>query len=413
MRRRRDRIVAAAAGALALTMAAPAAAQPDPQHEVNAQDVVWVVPGLDRVTVRKDIPFKQAGPLTLGLDLYYPADYRPADFEADRGAGAKRPAVVFINGVGDGPGGRLKDWGIYQSWGRTVAASGWIGVTFSSRGPATGSGPDIADLFAFLAKEGAPLGIDTSRIAAWVCSANVTSGLKFLMDQAGRGIVGAVVYYGDSDPAKIRTDLPIYYVRAGRDNPDLNARIDRLWARALAAGAPWEMVNASESHHAFDALDETEESRRVVRETLAFYRDLFQPPPPPPATNAARRALSFWFGHEYAKAEAAYGEFLKTHPNDATAWMRLGLSQAYTKQPAAAEASLEKAISLGANGPVDLYNVACAYAVLGEKDRAIQALGRAVDAGFRDRGLAERDQDLASLRGDERFQKLLARIGAS
>ena len=277
--------------------------------------------------------------------------------------------------MGDGPGGRLKDWGIYQSWARTVAASGWIGVTFSSRGPATGSGPDIADLFGFLAKEGAPLGIDTSRIAAWVCSANVTSGLKFLMDRAGRGIVGAVVYYGDSDPAKIRTDLPIYYVRAGRDNPDLNARIDRLWARAVAAGAPWEMVNASESHHAFDALDETEESRRIVRETLAFYRDLFQPPPPPPATNAARRALSFWFGHEYAKAEAAYGEFLKTHPNDATAWMRLGLSQAYTKQPAAAEASLERAISLGANGPIDLYNVACAYAVLGEKDRASRRSG--------------------------------------
>jgi len=407
MKRRRDRIFAAAAGALAL--AAAAAAQPDPQHEVNAQDVVWVVPGLDRVTVRKDIPFKQAGPLTLGLDLYY-----PADFGAVEGAGAKRPAVVFINGVGDGPrGGRLKDWGIYQSWGRTVAASGWVGVTFSSRGPSTESGPDIADLFAFLAKDGARLGIDTSRIAAWVCSANVTSGLKFLMERAGRGVIGAVVYYGDSDLARIRTDLPIYYVRAGLDNPDLNARIDRLWAHALAAGAPWEMVNASESHHAFDALDETEQSRRIVRETLAFYRDLFQPPPPPPAANAARRALSFWFGHEYAKAEAAYAEFLKTHPNDATAWMRLGLSQAYTKQPAAAEASLERAISLGANGPIDLYNVACAYAVLGEKDRAIQALGRAVDAGFRDRGLAERDQDLASLRGDERFQKLLDRIGAS
>ena len=37
----------------------------------------------------------------------------------------------------------------------------------------------------------------------------------------------------------------------------------------------------------------------------------------------------------------------------------------------------------------------------------------AVASGFRDRGLAERDDDLASLRGTERFQRLLARIGAS
>jgi hypothetical protein len=36
-----------------------------------------------------------------------------------------------------------------------------------------------------------------------------------------------------------------------------------------------------------------------------------------------------------------------------------------------------------------------------------------VASGFRDRSLAERDDDLASLRGHERFQRLLARIGAS
>jgi tetratricopeptide (TPR) repeat protein len=172
------------------------------------------------------------------------------------------------------------------------------------------------------------------------------------------------------------------------------------------------MVNAPDSHHAFDALDETEESRRIVRETLAFYRDLFDPPAAPPAANAARRALSFWFGGEYDEAAGAYDEYVRTHPNDATAWLRLGLSQAHTNRAAAAEQSLERAIALGSGQPVDLYNVACAYALLGQKDRALDALERAVAAGFRNRRLVERDEDLTSLRGDERFRKILERLGA-
>jgi dienelactone hydrolase len=386
----------------ALGVATSLSAQTPPEHDVTEQSVVWVVPGLDQVAVRKDVPYKTEGATTLGLDVYSPPGLR---------AGELRPAVVFINGVGDAEGRSLKDWGIYRSWARTIAASGWIGVTFASRG-----GPrldaDIADAFAFLAKDGARLGVDTHRIAAWACSANVTAGLKFLMDRADPSVVGAVIYYGQSEPSKIRTDLPVYFARAGLDSPRLNAAIDALWARAVAAGAPWQMVNAPGSHHAFDALDETEESRRIVRETLAFYRDLFDPPPAPPTANAARRALSYWFGNEYGKAADAYAEYLKTHPDDGTAWLRLGLSQAHTSQPAAAQKSLEKAISLGGSQAVDLYNVACGYALLGQKDRALDALERAVAGGFRNRRLLERDDDLASLRGDERFQRILARLAS-
>jgi len=397
-----SRIFRLAAAAWVACVAAPLAGQNAPEHEVNEQSVVWAVPGLDRVTVRPDVPFKTDGGVSLGLDLYYPADFR---------GGAPRPAVVFVNGVGgDRSGRQLKEWGIYKSWGRTIAASGWIGVTLSARREQVDA--DIADAFAFLASDGARLGIDPHRIAAWMCSANVTAGLKFVMDQPDAAVAGAVVYYGSSDPARVRTDLPVYFVRAGRDNPDLNARIDRLWARAVAAGAPWQMVNAADSHHAFDALDDTDESRRIVRETLAFYRDLFEPPAASPPTNAARRALSFWFAREYGRAADAYADYLKRHPNDATAWLRLGYSQAASGRGGAG-ASLEKAVALGATSALDLYNVASAYALLGEPDRAFDALERAVLAGFRDRGLAERDPDLASLRADPRFQALLGRIGAS
>jgi tetratricopeptide (TPR) repeat protein len=169
------------------------------------------------------------------------------------------------------------------------------------------------------------------------------------------------------------------------------------------------MVNAPQSHHAFDALDETEESRRIVRETLDFYRDLFSPPAASSAPSAAKKALSYWFGgREWPDAAKAYAEYVKTHPDDAVAWMRLGLSQAHVGDPAAA-ASLDKAVRLGADSPADLYNVACGFALLGDKKTALDWLERAVSKGFGDRRLLENDTDLASLRGEPRFQALLVK----
>jgi acetyl esterase/lipase len=247
-----------AAAALLYAAATASSGQAGPSvHDVTAQDVVYSVPGMDKAVVRRDVPFKKTDSGELKLDLYYPPN---------TAAGSRLPAVVFINGVGDRGNSRLKDWGIYRSWGRLVAASGWIGVTFEARGPYDKSGPDIKDAFAFLRTDAGKLGIDADRIAAWVCSGNVQSGLQVLMDGVDAGVRGAVVYYGDSKLTKIRPDFPVYFVRAGRDNPRLNAAIDEMWKQAIAAGAPWVMVNAPTSQHAFDAFDETDESRRIVRE---------------------------------------------------------------------------------------------------------------------------------------------------
>lgn len=401
----RVRSTPGAALCLGLALAATSTAQtpPNPAHEVTAQSVVYAVPGMDRVTVRQDVAYKKSGTEVLALDVYYPPGYRE---------GTKLPAVVFINGVGDRPGSKLKGWGIYRSWGRLVAASGWIGVTFDARGPHDQSGPDIKDAFAFLRTDAGKLGIDADRIAAWVCSGNVQSGLQVLMDGVDAGVRGAVVYYGDSKLTKIRPDFPVYFVRAGRDNPRLNTAIDEMWKQAIAAGAPWVMVNAPTSQHAFDAFDETAESRRIVRETLDFYRDLFTPPAAPGPPSLAKKALSHWFGgREYPQAAKAYAEYVKVHPDDATAWMRLGVSQA-SSGDAGAGASLEKAVKLGANTANDLYNVACAYSLLNDKDKALAWLDRAVSAGFDDARLMETDTDLANIRDTDAFRSLLQKVKA-
>jgi len=59
------------------------------------------------------------------------------------------------------------------------------------------------------------------------------------------------------------------------------------------------------------------------------------------------------------------------------------------------------------NGAV-LYNLACAEALLGETDAAIEHLGEALDADPALEGLARDDSDFEALRSDERFAALLA-----
>lgn len=54
------------------------------------------------------------------------------------------------------------------------------------------------------------------------------------------------------------------------------------------------------------------------------------------------------------------------------------------------------------------YNLACIRSIQGDKDGAIEALAEAVDAGFSDLAWAAKDGDLAPLREDPRFARLIA-----
>jgi TolB-like protein/Tfp pilus assembly protein PilF len=57
-----------------------------------------------------------------------------------------------------------------------------------------------------------------------------------------------------------------------------------------------------------------------------------------------------------------------------------------------------------------LYNVACVYARIGQKDEAIDCLERAVKSGFGLREWLEHDPDFASVRDDPRFRAILDRM---
>src|SRR5262249_41257262 len=163
--------------------------------DIQDYSVVYKVPGMERIAPRKDLPSGGGK-----LDLYLPV-----------GAKSPPPVVVFVNGVGR----NLKDWEIYKSWLRVVAARGSAAVMAESR--RGHEREDLLALLATLARDGKKLGIDATRIGIWACSANVTVAVPAVMDDAPAGVRAAVLYYGTGKAAKLRTDLPVLHVLARRD----------------------------------------------------------------------------------------------------------------------------------------------------------------------------------------------------
>ena len=70
----------------------------------------------------------------------------------------------------------------------------------------------------------------------------------------------------------------------------------------------------------------------------------------------------------------------------------------------------EQAVALAPNDPVILYNAACHCALLGEEERALDGLERAIEAGVAVGEWITHDPDFESLRKHPRFQSVLKRI---
>ena len=67
----------------------------------------------------------------------------------------------------------------------------------------------------------------------------------------------------------------------------------------------------------------------------------------------------------------------------------------------------EKLVTVRPTDPTAHYNLACRYALLKQRDKAIVALRKAVELGYRDFDFIKEDHDLDSIRKDPRFRKLL------
>jgi tetratricopeptide (TPR) repeat protein len=121
------------------------------------------------------------------------------------------------------------------------------------------------------------------------------------------------------------------------------------------------------------------------------------PPDPIPDARALFRAKKY---DEAAKKLEAY---LATNKFDGQTWSLYSECLHFNKQYEPAIAAAKKALECGLNRPGMSYNIACAYALLGKSDEAIDWLKKAFEARFAEQETIEKDEDLESLRKDPRF----------
>jgi dienelactone hydrolase len=203
------------------------------------------------VTVVSDVEYGRSGTTTLAMDVYRP----PSGSSA-------RPALVFFNRAT----GADRKWDFYASWARTAASRGLVAIVPDIRGGSEAD--DFKLLLSHLEQKRSDYGFDG--IAVYAASGNVSAALPAVQDPKLTAVKAVVIYYGTANVQQFRLDLPILFVRAGLDRPPLNEAIATLAARAIAQNAPFTLLNYAGGHHGFEAIDNTETTRRVIDDTLTF-----------------------------------------------------------------------------------------------------------------------------------------------
>jgi dienelactone hydrolase len=260
------------------------------QDHISKKRVVYTIPGMDAVTVRRNEPYRETDTGALTMDLYYPPDSRSAG----------NPAVVFVTGFSDiGAekmlGCKLKEMGSYTSWAQLVAASGLVGITYANREPAA----DAGAVLQHIRGNARSLEIDENRIGVWACSGSGPTALSVLIESGHDSSVKCAVFcypytldldrstrvadaagqFGFVNPCAGKTandlprDVPLFFARAGQDRmPGLNEALDRFLGNAMRENLPITFVNHPAAPHAFDLFDNSESSREIIKRILTFFQ---------------------------------------------------------------------------------------------------------------------------------------------
>ncbi len=126
-------------------------------------------------------------------------------------------------------------------------------------------------------------------------------------------------------------------------------------------------------------------------------------------SKAMQEAESLYQAQMWGDAVSAFEAITRSEPSNARAWGRLGGALIGMGSYEQAAKALHKAVEI-ASHPVDMYNLACAYSRLNDRDRAFEWLGKALAAGFPQPGVIAADPDLSNLREDARYKEIAARI---
>lgn len=255
--------------------------------------VVYRVPKMEQVTVRRGIVFDNTAGKQLALDAYIPPRVR---------RGARLPSVVFVSGAEN-----VRPWRWFITLGQLAAAHGIVGIVPDKRYPRALDGlrtgfEDTEKVLAYLRTNGDRLGIDPQRICLWTFSAggrltsvglnggtpalrclvsyygvlDLSQDFAAIVDEKERGSLlqrYSPLHVLESTTGSGGKVPPILIGRAGKDAPFINAGIDKFAATALRSNVALTILNYPEGDHGFDGLNDTPQSRAIIKATLQFIID--------------------------------------------------------------------------------------------------------------------------------------------
>jgi acetyl esterase/lipase len=261
-----------------------------PLHE---RRVVYKVPGMSNVCVKRDVTYKSGDGTRLEMDVYTPAGVSKS---------AKVPGVLFIHGgpIRSDYQPRLKNWGQYLSYGELIAASGLIGVTFNHRyydySRLEQSAEDVDDAIRCVCAKAELFNLDPDRMCLWAFSGGGPQ-LSLALQDGQKFVRCIVAYYAILDLRETKEasatlseetlrksslvsnlsrlaadNVPVFIARAGLDRPELNKTIDFFIREALVSNVPLDFANHPQGHHAFDVLDDNPRSRWIIAKTIEFLK---------------------------------------------------------------------------------------------------------------------------------------------
>ena len=267
-------------------------AEKDPQFAAAVDPpVVLKVPGMEDVLVDPNLSYCGSEDANLRMDVYR---------SSSRPDGATSPIVVLVH-VGAGADLQPKDWGVFRSWGRLLAASGMIAAVFTHRlAPPPNSllaeaASDLDHAVDFVRQNALKWNADPQRICVMVWSAGgpLMTGLLRERPSWLRCIVALyplldLQQYASAAPPEVHAFLrsfspisfveggtlpPVFIARAGRDSiPLLNDALDRFVSAALAANACITLVNHPDGAHGFDNQSDNDRTREILRSAIEFAR---------------------------------------------------------------------------------------------------------------------------------------------
>ena len=277
---------------------------------------------MDKAEVWRDIIYKSVagagGSAATNIELKLDA-YIPAGAKAEQ----RFPAVILISGGGADPPYDWRDAGVYVGYGRVLAASGFVGITFAKRYTRGNEGTvhgleDFKEMVRYVRAHAVDLHVDAERMAFWAFSAGgfllspvlsemqpyaraalcfyCVTGMDFpTMTDEDRAVVAKLSPLAQIERAE-RNVPPIFVGRAGWDSADLNRNLDRFIATALAKDLNIEVLNHPSGRHGFDIIDDVPRSREIIRQAIEFLgRCLKGGRERAPALSSASNSLCFFF----------------------------------------------------------------------------------------------------------------------